>query len=248
MRCRNSRAGGRSAVGWADKQLLFINDYLVDPAVPRLLWSYHNLDWTGVRGGHVWFLAVDRHTDVALVPLRLPQPAIQAKLASARAGVPPLLLQSGDPVQVDVSQLPPEHQRDAQRTLEERLRHFDYRPAANAAVKLEARLGKERERKTTYTGGKSPEEVTTRVVEALVCLRRDGKELWSQKVELTRGPPMMVFVKSGQSVASKVGGSSIPDYDRLKVLELPGFVQPLQQGKRPAPPCGNSYVRTDGIR
>src|SRR5262249_1132938 len=126
------------SVGWMDDRLLFVNGDLVDPAKVGPLWHYNGGDWSQPSGDHVWFIPRQGFKQVALVPVQVPTSAVRQKIASVNPDRSAVLLRPNDPVQVDVSRLPKENQREAKQVLEKHLRGSGYQPAAQAPVRLEA--------------------------------------------------------------------------------------------------------------
>jgi hypothetical protein len=244
------------SVGWADDRLLFVNGYLVDPEVPVPIWHYM-CAWSRPGGGHVWFLASKGFEEAALVPLRLPHPAAVRKIMAARADSGDFLLKPGDAVQIDVRQVPKEHQRDAQRALESALQQTNYRPAATAPLVVEVVPGRERFEDHTYTissmfgAGAARERREThriRVQTVNVRLLKEGKEIWNKPhFEITPGAPFFISMATGETAAEKLAPYSLSDYRRLEKLELPKFLQ-LQLGRGVTRmSLGHSTVGPDGI-
>jgi hypothetical protein len=242
-------------VGWADDRLLFVNGYLVDPQVPVPIWHYMS-SWSRPAGGHVWFLASKGFEAAALVPLRLPHPGAVRKIMAARADSGDFLLKPGDAVQIDLCQVPKEHQPDAQQALESVLKRTNYRPALAAPLVLEVVPNKERFQDYTYTisamfGGDRNERREThrfRVQTVNVRLLKGGKEIWNKShFEITAGAPIFISMAAGETAAEKLAPYSLSDYTRLEKLQLPKFLQ-LQLGRgvtRMA--LGHSTVGPDGI-
>jgi hypothetical protein len=248
------------AVGWADDRLLFVNDDLVDPEIPVPVWKYMGGPWARPAGGQVWFLAVKGMTDVGLVPVRLPHPGAVKKIMAARGGDNGFLLKPGDPVRVDVRQVPPEHQPAATAALEKVLRATEYQPSAKSALALDVVPLPERSEERTYTlyrfwtfgapAGDNKERKEThrfRVQPVDVRLLKDGRVIWDRRTEVTPGPPPSVSLAENESLADKLAPFSATDYGLLARLELPKFLQEQLGRGVTRLSLGHCTVGPDGI-
>jgi hypothetical protein len=246
------------SVGWADDRLLFVNNNLIDPDIPIPVWGYMGGVWVRPAGGYVWFLAAKKSA-VGLVPLRLPHASAVKKMMAARGDQSSFLLKPGDSVQVDVRQVPAEHQPDARETLEGVLRATEYQPVASAPIVLDVVPGKERFEEWTYKllfgafGDQNgndkdrQEKHRFRVQPVEVRLLKDGKEFWNRRTVVTPAPPSSMRVSQNESLEDKLAPFSVTDYRLLRRLELPKFLQEqlgrgVQRGS-----LGHSVVGPDGL-
>ncbi len=248
------------SVGWADDRLLFVNDYLVDPAVPVPIWHYMNGVWSRPAGGHVWFLATKGMTEAGLVPVRLPHASAVKKIMAARGGESGFLLKPGDAVQVDVRQVPKEHQGAARRALESVLRATEYQPAPAAPLVLEAVPGEERFEERTYTlyrfalfGAANNDDKERRETQRFrvqpvdVRLLKDGKVVWDKRTQVTPGAPPSVSLSDNESLTDRLAQFSAVDYGILGKVELPKFLQEQLGRGVTRMSLGHSTVGPDGL-
>jgi hypothetical protein len=170
------------------------------------------------------------------------------------------LLKPGDPVQVDVSQVPKEHRDDARDALENALKETGYQPAPNASLVLQVIPEKERFEERTYTinqvnsfgittskNGERQEKYRFRVQSADVRLLKDGKDIWDKRIQVTHSAPISVTATGTESVADKLAAFSYSDYGLLKRLELPKFLQEHLGRGVTRMGLGHSVVGPDGL-
>jgi hypothetical protein len=236
------------AFGWAGSDHLYLNGQLYDFHTPIPVWSYGRPDWASVHGGQVW--AVADGTDergAALQSFTLPQPGLQVRIDAAFRKANVFVLRPGDPVRIDVSGLAAEKHDEIRALLERRARELGYRPAANAAVVLQASEDKTGSTEHRHYGHRNLVGFVTDSMTFTFTKRQahfrilHGGEVLVEKSGYVF-PPDVITYHSGMSThLSEYGG---PQYAIFAETPIPGVIR---RDKRTGA-LASSYLSVAGVR
>jgi len=230
--------------GWAGR-FLYANGQLFDFDSSVAVWAFNGGEANMLHGDYLWAVVRGHRKrngkrEVVLRRFSVPLRHIENEVASMLSSNTALLLKPGDPVQIDVEDIPPDHQKQAYRDLSENLTRHGFVPSSHADVIMRAYVDRNAvRRKTQYKelGGKKAYTLEYEERKAHMELVQHNKVRWSDSRSNT--PPYFLRKIPGDSFLTKYGG---PDYEMFAKSRLPKFLRNSRHS------VGRTYYRIDGFR
>jgi hypothetical protein len=240
----NAFANGQLA--WTDEDHVLLGGRtLYDLANQIKLWEYQGGDVVASTGGVCWFVTSEGEARPgALVPAKLPQPAVTAAVTKALGF---FVLKPGVTVSIDTSKLPDGSEREkVEAALAAKLRANGCQVGSGGSIILEALTEEGKEREVTYRmfGAGFPREKKYKVKEHFTRVRftANGQKVW----ESTAGSlPFFVHLGADETMEQHLKRYEQPNYKFYEHVELPKMLTKPTAGQQG---LGTSRVSAAGVR
>ena len=212
-------------LAWFGDSLFFYQDRLYDFDSPMPVWSFSFTDQLHLVGESLWGITKSGGI-IKLQRFGLKAKSILGEIREAYRTSDVIPFRAGDSVQIDVSQLPAEHQTDAMTALQKSLEKAGYVVDKTAPVKAVATLGDSVDRDITYQHRGDSKTFDYRGQTANLVIEKDGQRLWG--MAKTHFPPGFI-PKSQLEDKTVVAKWGKPDYS-VYSSEIPTFMRNSRSG------------------
>ena len=177
---------------WVSNQHLFINNRLIDTALPATIWEYKVhagfIDNISYFGGQFWYMMRGRQI---LVGIELPQKEVFDRFSDNQNNSDLFVVQPGMTVSLKIDDSMTRDQEEIRHSIEEKLRNNGLTLTNNAPVTFLLKVTQGEEKTTTYRGmgtGKETEvKYWPKIYHALVL--QDNQTFWQRTYRTS--PPFM---------------------------------------------------------
>jgi hypothetical protein len=247
-----AQASAVSPVG--DGMLMLGSAYLFDPQKQFVPWQYSaNVVGTSLDAGQTFgdryylLMKLGSGDDVALVSLKLPQPAVAAKLAGTDLAKM-MTITPGMTVSLEVNVSAPGDPAKIREYLTKAIEKAGLKLADNQAIKLVATNTPGKTAEVTFREGF--QDVGKRMLTdqtLRLAFERDGEVLWEtvSKYNATDGRPTLI-IKPGQSLDQALAEEQAKSFDFFTRVAIPGYVQRKSPNGQIG--LGRSTITASGIK
>jgi hypothetical protein len=236
-----------SHVLWTDDYNILVGDafkYLLDLGLQIPIWDYHGVDGIVRAGEFCWLVVYDIHTKAnALVPAKLPHPAVKDAINKALMDPDFFVLKSGTTVRIDVSGIPDAGQRSRiVDSLTKKLSAIGCRVGPVGSIDLVASTeqGESKEVRYMFHGTYNFQHFYSKLKFVY-----QGKPAWESSGS---NVPGIVFVKGDETLGSVLKTHEKPNYGWFDNVELPKLLTKPRDEKDNARGIGSSRVTPTGFK
>jgi hypothetical protein len=236
-------ASARGAAVFAGEEHVMLNNrYLINLPNQIALWDYEGLDTLISKGELVWGFAAD-HSRSALVPAKLPHPAVTKLLDEALADPDHFVLKAGGAVKLNLDALPDATQRErARAALTKSFEARQIRVDATAPVELIASFDPPEQKDVAYRMfGGGVQSFDFNEIKSRIAIVWQGQTLWQTYAS---NRPFMLHVERGESVEEALRRREKPYYSFFETVKVPAML--ARPGNQNGVTLGSSRVSPSG--